>query len=503
MTAKKSATRLTTKVAVLSLITFCLLFSPSAASARISEATEACLECHGSVTPGIVGDWQRSRHASVTPEEGIRAEKLSRRISADSVEASLQGYVVGCAECHMTTTDKHTDSYEHNGYQIHTVVTPEDCARCHPVESDQFRENLMSFAHVNLENNALYHTMTEAINGRQRFEKMKTLLEPPDQSTNDQSCRYCHGTKVTVERFAERQTVLGNMQFPVLNGWPNQGVGRINPDGSQGTCSACHARHQFSIEVARKPYTCAECHKGPDVPAYKVYEVSKHGNIFSSQKESWNFGSVPWTVGKDYTAPTCAACHVSLVVKEDGEIVSERTHRMNDRLDKRLFGLIYAHPHPISPNTSLIKNRAGLPLPTELTGEPADGFLIDKAEQERRLTTFKSVCQACHSSQWTENHFVGLERTLEVTNDMTLTATLILQEAWESGFAAGLPQGQNLFDEAIEKMWVRQWLFYANSTRFAAAMAGADYGVFAEGRWWMAENVQQMHDWLKFRLKKN
>jgi len=86
---------------------------------------------------------------------------------------------------------------------------------------------------------------------------------------------------------------------------------------------------------------------------------------------------------------------------------------------------------------------------------------------------------------------------------MTLTATLILQTAWEKGFAAGLPQGQNLFDEAIEKMWVRQWLFYANSTRFAAAMAGADYGVFAEGRWWMAENVQQMHDWLKLRLKKN
>jgi hypothetical protein len=47
-------------------------------------------------------------------------------------------------------------------------------------------------------------------------------------------------------------------------------------------------------------------------------------------------------------------------------------------------------------------------------------------------------------------------------------------------------------------MWVEQWLFYANSTRFASAMGGADYGVFAEGRWYMSKNIQQMADWLRF-----
>ncbi len=50
-------------------------------------------------------------------------------------------------------------------------------------------------------------------------------------------------------------------------------------------------------------------------------------------------------------------------------------------------------------------------------------------------------------------------------------------------------------------MWVEQWLFFANSTRFASAMAGADYGVFANGRWYMSKNLQQMSDWLKFKLK--
>jgi len=28
--------------------------------------------------------------------------------------------------------------------------------------------------------------------------------------------------------------------------WPNTGIGRVNPDGSAGSCSACHTRHRFS-----------------------------------------------------------------------------------------------------------------------------------------------------------------------------------------------------------------------------------------------------------------
>ncbi len=76
---------------------------------------------------------------------------------------------------------------------------------------------------------------------------------------------------------------------------------------------------------------------------------------------------------------------------------------------------------------------------------------------------------------------------------MTLTATQIMQKAWEARVA----DKTNPFDEAIEKEWVEQWLFFANSTRYASAMMGSDYGVFANGRWWMAKNVQQMLDRLK------
>ena len=146
---------------------------------------------------------------------------------------------------------------------------------------------------------------------------MKFEVAPSDPETRADSCLFCHGTAVEVTGATSRETDMGTMDFPVLNGWPSQGVGRVNPDGSKGACSACHARHQFSIEVARQPETCSQCHKGPDVPAYKVYGVSKHGNIYASLG-GWDFTAVPWKVGKDFTAPTCAACHMSLLVAEEG-----------------------------------------------------------------------------------------------------------------------------------------------------------------------------------------
>jgi hydroxylamine dehydrogenase len=468
-----------------------------------SEDTEGCLMCHASTHPGIVADWQNSRHARVTPAEALQKEKLARRVSAQSVPEYLAMTTVGCAECHTLNPEKHRDTFAHGGYQVHAVVTPEDCATCHPIEKSQYEQNLMSYAHVILTNNPVYSSLVNSVNGIQDFDGTSTSLTDPDEATNFESCLYCHGTDVTVQGTATRETMLGEMEFPVLSGWPNQGVGRINPDGSMGSCAACHARHQFSIQTARKPYTCSECHKGPDVPAYKVYEVSKHGNIFSSMNKDWDFEDVPWMVGKDFTAPTCAACHVSLLATGSGDVVTERSHQMNDRLWWRILGVIYAHPHPKSPNTSIIRNKAGLPMPTELTGEPASEFLIDQDEMLKRRETMRKVCTSCHSSQWVDNQFERFENTIRTTNEMTLTATKILSTAWEKGAAQGLPQGANLFDEAIEKKWVEQWLFFANSTRYASAMAGTDYGVFANGRWYMSKNIQEMHDWLEFKLQQD
>jgi hypothetical protein len=469
------------------------------AQAPLSTATQECIACHVSASPGMVGDWQASRHAGVSPAEALKKVRLERRVSAEKIPEPLLERVVGCAECHTLNPDSHPDSFEHNGHRVHVVVTPRDCAVCHPDEARQYGDNLMSHAHANLVKNPVYKQLADAINGPQSFDGKATALAPPGVQAEMDSCLHCHGTVVEVKGTRPRETDMGEMVFPVLQGWPNQGVGRVNPDRSLGSCASCHARHAFSLEMARKPHTCSQCHHGPDVPAYPVYQVSKHGNMHSSVGKSWDFHTVPWQVGRDFTAPTCAACHAALLVSGEGEVVAQRTHRMNDRLPWRIFGLPYAHAHPKGPDTTVIRNKAGLPLPTELTGEPAADFLIDPEEQGRRLDAMKKVCLSCHSRPWVEGHFARFEDTIDKTNHMTLTATRILLAAWDRGLAKGMARQDSIFNEAIEKRWVEQWLFFANSTRFASAMAGADYGVFANGRWQLSRNIQEMWDWLELR----
>ncbi|MFC1824417.1 multiheme c-type cytochrome [Thermodesulfobacteriota bacterium] len=468
----------------------------------VSDATEECLSCHATIHPGIVADWRRSRHAMMTPVRAMEVEGLGRKVSSKKIPEGLRNVVVGCAECHTQNPSAHQDTFDHNDHEVHIVVSPKNCATCHREEFEQYGENLMSNAYANLKNNTLYEVLVNSVNGLQSFKDMKTTLQAPDQETQADSCYFCHGTVVEVKGRVTRDTSEGEMEFPVLSGWPNQGVGRINPDGSKGACTSCHARHQFSIAMARKPYTCSECHKGPDVPAYKVYEVSKHGNIFSSLGNDWDFKSVPWIVGKDFTSPSCAACHVSLLASDEGEVIAERTHRMNDRIPWRILGLIYAHPHPLSPDTTKIRNLAGLPLPTELTGEPVSRFLIDKTEQEKRKKEMQKICLGCHSRGWVEGQFARFENTIKTTNEMTLTTTKIMLKAWEKGAAKGLAQSDSIFNEALEKKWVEHWLFYANTVRYASAMMGADYGVFANGRWYMSKNIQEMLDHLEMKLKK-
>lgn len=469
-----------------------------AATAPGSEATEQCLACHADATPGIVADWEKSRHSRITPLDARQIKGLSLKVSSDSIPAKLAPTTVGCAECHLANPDKHPDSYEHNGYQVHTVVTPVDCAVCHVQETDQYKHNIMSHAYGNLMNNPVYRDLMKSVNGDQQMVRGHLEASQATDRTRADSCLSCHGTKVEMTGLVTRDTDFGEMAFPQLTGWPSNGVGRINPDGSQGSCASCHTRHQFSIEVARKPETCGQCHSGPDVPAYKIYKASKHGNLYSSLNGDWNFRTVPWVLGKDFSAPTCAACHVSLVTDAQGSVITRRTHQMTDRLPWRIFGLIYAHPQPKEPDTSGLKNAAGLSLPTDFNGAPALAGLIDQDEQNRRRDVLQNVCLGCHSKNWVDGHWRRFEHTIATADGMTLTATRIMQQIWTRGLAQGLPQ-HSPFDEAVEKTWVEQWLFFGNSVRYSSAMLGSDYGVFENGRWYQSKNLRELKSWLDFR----
>jgi len=470
------------------------------AAAPVSDATQECLDCHATIHPGIVADWQQSRHAQVTPKAAAAVKGLARKVSSQSIPEELQATAVGCAECHTLRPGKHKDTVEHNGYRMHGVVSPDDCATCHAEEAGQYSKNIMAHAYNNLAGNPVYQALQLSILGQPVRKNGSVQMRPSHADTKADACYYCHGTKLEVSGFETRETDMGEMKFAVLSGWPNQGVGRLNTDGSKGACSACHTRHTFAIEMARKPYTCKECHVGPDVPAFKVYTSSKHGNIFSAMHSKWDFQAVPWTIGRDFTAPTCAACHVSLLVNSEGEPLAKRTHQMSDRLPWRIFGLIYAHPQPKEPDTTLIRNKDGLPLPTDFGGGLAENYLIDDAALKKRTESMQAICKGCHHTNWVKGHWKKYEHTIRETNAATAVATQMMTDIWKRDLAQGLGQGGSPFDEAVEKRWSDIWLFYANTIRFSSAMAGGgDFGVFANGRYQMSKEIQELSDWLRWR----
>ena len=51
-------------------------------------------------------------------------------------------------------------------------------------------------------------------------------------------CFHCHGTVLARPKSGELSA----------DTWPNVGVGRVNLDGSKGSCTSCHTRHRFSAD---------------------------------------------------------------------------------------------------------------------------------------------------------------------------------------------------------------------------------------------------------------
>ncbi len=135
--------------------------------------------------------------------------------------------------------------------------------------------------------------------------------------------------------------------------------------------------------------------------------------------------------------------------------------------------------------------------------------VVQKSYAQAPLSPESEECIGCHSeihpgllASWNDSRhskvtFARLENSIHTTNEMTRTGTQIMSEIWQKGLARGLPQNENIFDEEIERTWTSLWLFHANSIRFASAMAGGgDYGVFANGRYQMTENIFQLRGWL-------
>jgi formate-dependent nitrite reductase cytochrome c552 subunit len=391
---------------------------------ELSAETKACIDCHKKDNAAIYQQWGSSKH--------------------------FRGSI-GCYECHAAKEGE-PDAFKHEGQWIATIVSPKDCARCHATETKEFAESHHSKGARIL--GSLDNTLAEVVEGN------RGLVTPTFQNGVSAAavsgCWQCHGSEIKVLPAGKLDPAT----------WPNTGIGRINPDGSEGSCSACHSRHAFSAEQARNPDNCGKCHMGPDHPQMEIYYESKHGIAFRANKDKLHMDSAKWIVGEDYSAaPTCATCHMSATRKQPV------SHDVGLRIS-------WNNRPEISVRPEVSDKKMGLP-----------GAAID---WQTRRANMKDVCRNCHEQQWVDNFYVQYDGVIDLYHEKFAKPGLELY-----GLAKPLlrPVG---FSNKLDFVWYEIWHHEGRRARHGVSMMGPDYthwhGTYEVAKHFYSEFVPELEE---------
>ena len=137
----------------------------------------------------------------------------------------------------------------------------------------------MLHAYKNLAGNKIFQDLEHTILGRHPAPGLaRSRFIPPTRPPRTRPAT--HGTRLKVTGTETRTTLLrASCSSRRLTAGPTR-ERRVNLT-HPGSCAACHTRHQFSIAMARKPYTCKECHVGTGRSGKQSLR-GEHGNIFST-----------------------------------------------------------------------------------------------------------------------------------------------------------------------------------------------------------------------------
>lgn len=406
---------------------------------ELSQASQECVECHRETNVNIYQHWGNSKH--------FRAK-------------------VGCYECHAAE-QRDIDAFEHEGHIISIIVSPKDCSRCHEKEVEEFSNSHHSKAGRIM--GSLDNVLAEVVEGNRG---MKTEAFPGGISAAAvNGCWQCHGSVVRVNKDGRLDPAT----------WPNTGMGRVNPDGSQGSCTACHQRHEFSVAQARQPENCGKCHMGPDHPQIEIYQESKHGINYYANKDKMNLESEKWVVGEDYfVAPTCATCHMSAT--DDMPV----THNVGLRIkwNNRPPQLKLAHE-------------------TDLKWGLASGAITG----EMRKANMVNVCVKCHSKNFVEAFYQQYEAQLELYSEkwakpgekLYKKATQVLKAVKGKEYAK--------FAQKIDYIWFELWHHEGRRVRHAASMQAPDYtqwhGNYDLAKNWYGEYIPELKEMIEMGKHSN
>jgi hypothetical protein len=331
-------------------------------------------------------------------------------------------------------------------------VSPSDCARCHAREVAEFAGSHHSKAGRIL--GSLDNVLAEVVEGN------KGLVTPgfPQgvSAAAVSGCWQCHGSQVKV---------LEDGQLDPAT-WPNTGIGRINPDGSEGSCAACHTRHGFSAAQGRFPDTCGKCHMGPDHPQIEIYNESKHGIAFRANQDKMALDSPKWIVGEDYSAaPTCATCHMSATKNQPV------THDIGMRIS-------WNNRPAVSIRPEVSDAKMGLPG-------------ADVGWEERRHN-MQDVCLNCHNQHWVDNFYVQYDGLVELYNEKFAKPGLEL-------YALAKPlMRQTAFANKIDFIWFEIWHHEGRRARHGVSMMGPDYthwhGTYEVAKHFYSEYIPELEE---------
>ena len=344
----------------------------------LAEDQSACVTCHNVSTPVIVAQWKESRHA------------------ASGVE---------CKMCHLSEEGAPGAKKHFDGSFIIPAISPKVCGKCHSDKEKQF-------------------TASHHASGAKFIGSLDNILGEMVEGgpAANLGCKQCHGSTI---RIAED----GSLDAET---WPNSGIGRVNPDGSNGACSACHSRHTFSVAQAREPETCGKCHLGLDHPQLEIYNESKHGVLYRANKDKMNLSAKPWVVGKDYSAaPNCATCHMSATPSQP------LTHDVGKRISWTL--------------------------------RPAISTRLENWETRREA--MQGVCRQCHGQSYVKSYYKQFDAAVNLYNDkFARPAKDAMDKLYADKLLTDTP-----FDEKIEWDYYLLWHHEGRRARHGASMMGPDF----------------------------
>ena len=346
-------------------------------SAALVRATGKCAECHLRLQYSIVHEYEMSRHG----EKGV-----------------------SCLDCHQPALNQ--QGKEHNGFTITAQMTSGNCRSCHESEYQQFQRS----RHAAVSWAAVYGAeglSTEQVSFAEKYQPGYANRQPhpfvklEGTSAMVSGCAQCHS------------------------------IGKPNTDGTIGTCTACHTRHTSSVEIARLPRTCAQCHMGPDHSQIEIYEESRHGVMFEAQREQLNMKAAPGSLTtRDMFVPTCATCHMSGI---NGLKV---THDPSERLSYYL----------------------------------ADAISKQRPNYLQAQDNMKQVCSQCHASTLVGRVYDQAEKVLVDTNTKVQAAKDIVDGLRKDNLVSGPP-----FSNTIDFTYFDLWHYDGRTAKHGAFMGGADF----------------------------